>query len=374
MKIAIDTGSKQNRVFGIGLTTKYLLAALTKEAGRKKNVQVEIFDFSSNPDKLEKDLFDIIHYPYFHPFYITLPKKKVAKTVVTVHDVIPLIYPKQYPPGFKGKIRLHIQKRLLKETDAVITVSETSKKDIVRLLNVPADKVWAIHNAPVPVFKKETDRKKLNRVVAKYNLPNKFVLYLGDLYYSKNIPTLIMACREINIPLVIVGKQASDIEVNLSTDLKKIKGPRDWLRFLTNKPHPELSHYRLLKEMFENEEGVIRLGFVPDSDLVPILNLATVYCQPSYYEGFGLGVVHAFACGVPVVASKTQALVEVAKDAALFTDPFSPKDMAMKLRSLINNPSLRAEYIRKGNDRLKDFSWDKAAKRTLVVYEEIYKK
>ena len=375
MRIAIDTGPvKGERVFGIGLNTKYLLQALIKESKKQKKLRFDYFDFSANTKKLENGGFDILHYPYFHPFFLTLPSKKFAKTIVTIHDLIPLVYPKQYPSGLKGKLRFLIQKNRLKNVDAVLTISETSKKDIVRFLNVGAENVHAIHIAPSPVFKKENDRKKLNLIVAKHKLPNKFVLYLGDVYYNKNIPTLIMACRQVGIPLVIVGKQALDIENNLSISLKNIKGPRDWLRFLIDKPHPELSHYKLLNDMFKNENGIIRLGFVPDSELIPIMNLATVYCQPSYYEGFGLGVVHAFACGVPVVASKTQALVEVSGDASLFADPFNPKDMASKIKMLLGNPSLRAQYIRRGNERLKNYSWENTAKRTINVYEKVFDK
>jgi glycosyltransferase involved in cell wall biosynthesis len=375
MKVAIDTGSViGERAFGIGINTKHLIEGMAKEAKKRKNFQVESFSFFENRKKLEKGIYDIVHYPYFHPFFLTLPSKKYAKVVVTIHDLIPLVYPKQYPAGLKGKLRFMAQKNRLKSVDAFLTISETSKKDIVRFLNVSPEKVHAIHIAPSPVFKKENDRKMLNRVVAKYNLPNKFVLYLGDVYYSKNIPTLIMACRYAKIPLVIVGKQATEVESNLETDLKKIKGPRDWIRFLTNRPHPELSHYRLLKEMFESEGEVIRLGYVPDSDLIPIMNLATVYCQPSYYEGFGLGVVHAFACGVPVVISKTQALVEISGDAALIADPFNPKDMSSKISILLDNPSMRAQFIRKGNERLKKYSWEKTANLTLKVYEKVLDK
>jgi glycosyltransferase involved in cell wall biosynthesis len=375
MKIAIDTGSeKGEKVYAIGLVTKHLTDALLKEAKKQKNLQIEAFDFFAESERLKKGNFDILHYPYFHPFFVTIPRKSTAKTIVTIHDVIPLIYPKQYPPGLKGRFRLMVQKRLLKHVDAVITVSETSKKDIVRFLDISSEKVHTIYNAPLPVFRKEVDRKNLNRVVAKYNLPNKFVLYLGDVYYSKNIPTLIMACRKIGAPLVIVGKQAADVETKLATDLNMIKGPQDWIRFLVGKSHPELSHLKLLNDMFKNEEGIIRLGFVPDTDLVSIMNLATVYCQPSYYEGFGMGVIHAFACGVPVVISKTQALVEVSGDAALSADPFNPKDMAAKIQTLLDNPSLRAQLIRKGNERLLRYSWEKSSIKTIKVYEEVFKK
>lgn len=372
MKVAIDTKPKvQGKVSAINLTADHLLTSLLKETKKRRNLQIDAFDFGANSDRLTQEYFDIFHYPYFNPFFISLPRKKKAKLVVTIHDTIPLIYPKQYPPGIRGKVRFIIQKYLLREVDAVITVSETSKKDIVRFLKIPGEKIHVIHNAPFPIFKKETDRKKLNSAVSKYKLPNKFVLYLGDVYYSKNIPTLVMACRDAKVPLVIVGKQAADIESNMSTDLKKIKGPKDWVRFIKNKPHPELSHYKLLKEMFDKEGEVIRLGYVPDNDLIPIMNLATVYCQPSYYEGFGLGVVHAFSCGVPVVISKTQALVEVACNAALIADPFNPKDMALKISMLVNDPSLRAQYIRKGYERLKNFSWEKTAQNTIGVYEKI---
>lgn len=373
MKVAIDKGpAKGERVFGIGVNTKYLVEALQKQAKKKKELQIECFDFSSNLGKLENGKFDIVHYPYFHPFFLTLPSRKYAKTVVTIHDLIPLVYPKQYPSGFKGALRFMIQKGRLRNVDAILTISETSKKDIVRFLNIPVKNVYAIHIAPSPVFKKENDRKKLNGVVARYNLPTKFVLYLGDVYYNKNIPTLIMACKKANVPLVIVGKQAAEIENNLSISLKNIKGPKDWFRYLTNNPHPELSHYGLLKNMFDNEGKVMRLGFVPDEDLVRIMNLATVYCQPSYYEGFGFGVVHAFSCGVPVVAAKTQALVEVAGDAALIANPHDPGDMAKKISELLENPSLRAQYIRRGNERLKRFLWEKTAKKVIKLYENVY--
>ncbi|MFC1600630.1 glycosyltransferase family 4 protein [Patescibacteria group bacterium] len=375
MKVAIDTGpEKGNGVSGIGVNTKYLVNSLQKQVKKGKNFQIECFDFSNNAKRLEEDKFDIVHYPYFHPYFLTLSTVKYAKTIVTIHDLIPLVYPKQYPSGFKGKLRFIIQKRRLKNVDAVLTISETSKKDVVRFLNFPAEKVHAIHIAPSPIFKKENERKKLNGIVSKYNLPTKFVLYLGDVYYNKNIPTLVLACKKAKIPLIIVGKQATEIENNLLISLKNIKGPKDWLRYLNNSPHPETSHYKLLKEMFDKEGEVIRLGFVPDEDLVPIMNLATVYCQPSYYEGFGLGVVHAFSCGVPVVAARTQALVEVAGEAALFADPFDPDVMASKISELLENPSLRAQYIRKANERLKKYSWKKTAKKVIGMYRQVLEK
>ncbi len=372
MNVAFDLGwNSKTQISGIGVNTKYLAIFLEKESKRKKDINIDFFDFSTNQEKFKKTKYDVVHYPYFHPYFLTLPSKFFARTVITIYDLIPLIYPKQYSRGLRGSLKFMIQKLRLKNVDAIITISETSKKDIVRFLNVPSEKVHAIHIAPLPFFNKENDRRRLNRIVRKYKLPNKFVLYLGDVYYNKNIPTLVLACKKVGVPLVIVGKQALDIEDNLSINLENMKGPRDWLRFLLNKPHPELSHYRLLKEMFEKEGKVMRLGYVEDSDLVSIMNLATIYCQPSFYEGFGLGVVHAFACGVPVVCSRTQALVEVAGNSALYADPFNPEDMALKIQELMNNTSLRAFYIRKGYERLKIFCWEKTANKVIDVYKNI---
>ena len=298
---------------------------------------------------VEKD-FDIIHYPYFNPFFLTLSISRETKTVVTIHDLIPLIYPKHYPPGIKGNIKFLIQKFLISKMDAIITVSETSKKDIVRFLGVPAEKIFVTYEAAGEIFKPITNHQSLVTVQKRYRLPDRFVLYVGDINYNKNIPALVEACKIINTPLVIVGKQAMDLEnMNLN--------------------HPELSHLTNHRSLITNHS--LRLGYVPDEDLVKIFNLATVYCQPSFYEGFGLPMVQAFACGVPVVASKTQALVEIGDDAAIFVDPQSPKDIAAGIKRVIENTNLRRELIEKGLRRITEFSWDKTAKETVSVYRKI---
>ena len=129
------------------------------------------------------------------------------------------------------------------------------------------------------------------------------------------------------MPLVIVGKQAKEIE-EMGLDLPSVEGPRDWVRFVFDIPHPELSHYKNILNKVGNG-GVIRTGFVSDKDLVRIYNQATIYCQPSFYEGFGFPVLEAMACGVPVIASKTQALKEVAEDAAFFFSPKSSTELSL---------------------------------------------
>lgn len=371
MKIAIDKGPliSGHRVRGIGVHTRELLHALGVKTKKLKDIKIEAVDFG----KADLAKYDLVHFPYFHPFFLTIPSKAPAKLIVTIHDLIPLIYPDHYPPGIKGKLRLIAQRRRIQKAEGIITISETSKKDIVRFLGVPPQKVYVTYLAPREVFTKVTDKKKLLKVRKKYGLPTKFVLYVGDVNYNKNVLGLVKACKIAKLPLVICGKQAKDIE-DSTYDISSLEGPRDWIRYLFGQPHPEQAHYQRLLNEFKKGSKILRLGYIPDDDLVAIYNLATVYCQPSFYEGFGLPVLEAFACETPVVAARTQALVEIAEQAALFADPNDPKNIASKIIEVISDAELRTELIKEGIKKVKSYSWSNTAKKTLEVYREVFSK
>lgn len=366
MRVAIDTSplKRGDKVRGVGEYTRQLFAALGKKAKTSKNLHISEVDLSKD----DLSGHDLLHLPYFSPFQTTLPKNSNTKVIVTIHDLTPLIYPKHYPPGFRGWLNLQAQKRRLKEVDAIITDSETSKKDIVRFFGIKTEKIFPTHLAAADHFRVVNSKDKLEKVARKYRLPKKFVLYVGDINYNKNIPGLIKACSLAKLPLVIVGKQAKEIE-ELGVDLHSISGPRDWIRFLFNQPHPELAHYKKILSAYKSNNQVMRLGFVPIEELVAIYNLATVYCQPSFYEGFGLPVLEAMACGTPVVAARTQALVEIAGNSALFADPKDPKDLADKIKSVFNDKKLQEELLKKGLKLSKKYSWKKTASETIRVYK-----
>lgn len=338
MRVAIDVGplSSGHAVRGVGFYTKRLIEALGD--------RVEAVD--STATDLTK--YDLIHYPAFDLFRHTLPIVKQTKTIVTIHDTIPLIYPTHYPPGVRGKINFYLQKYSLRSVSAIITDTETSKKDICRFLGVIPDKVHVVYLAPGEMFRKMDNGKRKMEIKKRFGLPDRFAVYLGDVNYNKNIPVLIDACKIAKIPLVICGKQAKEV------------GDRD--RKLN---HPELTHLRSL-----DWNNVVTLGFVSDEELVAIFNLASVYVQPSLYEGFGLPVLQAFACGTPVVAAKTQALVEIGNPGCLFVDPNDPEDVAEKIEKIIEDDKLRKQLIETGKVIAKNFSWEKTAKETMKVYRK----
>lgn len=365
-KIALDTGplTGGHSFRGIGTQTRGLITGL--KSIKSPGVDIDFVDFSNT--NLGK--YDLVHYQHFNPYLKSIPDRFPTKAIVTIDDMTPLVFPKQYPPGIRGKWRFIKQKKTLKSAAGVITISETSKKDIIRFLKYPAEKIFVTHLAPGKIYK-PLPKTDLQKVAKKYNLPKKFVLFVGDVNYNKNLHTLIHACKIAKIPLVIAGKKAQEIAQGGLVGLNQIKGPMDVLRFLFNKPHPEEAHYVNMAQHFQSSRNVFVLGFVPDEDIVAVYNLASVYCQPSYYEGFGLPILEAMACGTPVVASRTNALVEIAKNAAAFVDPKDAKQLAAKISEIINNSKISNEMAKKGINVSKKYSWTKTAQKTLAIYKKL---
>lgn len=373
MRVAIDAGPLESghKVRGVGFYTRSLIEALESLSRKVGGLKIDAFNFEKDEMKVKAGFYDIVHIPYFNPFINPLPKEKPAKIVVTVHDLIPLLYPAHYIPGFRNTFHFQKHKRQMREmVDAVICDTETSKKDIVRLLGISEKKITPVYLSSRPIFKSIKDRKELIQTQKKYNLPHTFVLYVGDINYNKNIANLVRACDLCNIPLVMVGKEAHDLG-----QVKKeavMQGPQDMLRSIRGKVHPEILHLEELKQLFATQKQIYRLGFIPDSDLVEIYNLATLYCQPSLYEGFGLPALEAAASGCPLVCAKTQSLVEIWGDAALYFDPYDYKNIAKQVDRVIRDAYLKVALIRASEKRVKEFSWEKTAKETYDVYKKVF--
>ena len=344
-----------HKIRGIGFYTKRLLEGF-RELNPKDLVVKELKD----KDEIKKADFDILHIPYFQPFFHTLPLLKKFPLALTIHDLIPIKHPKHYPVGLRGDFFWRFQKWLLKRVDLVITDSFSSKYDISGLAGYPQDRIFVIPLAAGREFEKLKVKSEKLKVKEKYGLPDKFVLCVGDVNWNKNVPGLVKACEKINVPLVVVGKQA----VTENFDRK----------------HPENKDLVWLQDYFENckKKGadfnfLNLLGFIPTEDLVAIYNLASVYCQSSFDEGFGLPVLEAMACGCPVVCSDAGSLPEVTDKAALVVKP-EINSLSCGINRVLEDGELRAELVKSGVARPQNFSWKKTAEKTRSIYKLLLKK
>lgn len=352
MKIAIDvspleTGNfLQHRVRGTGTYIRSLKQSLLQFFPENS------YTFFSKKNKIPKDC-DIIHIPYFEPFFLTLPLFNKYTTVVTVHDLTPLVFPKYFPSGMKGRIKWMIQRNRLRKADTIITDSSASKRDIIRIVGVSSEKVQVVYLAAGESFQ-QLGKEKQRAVSKKYKLPEKFILYVGDVTWNKNLPRLLDAVSMLDVHLVMVGKA-------LTENISDLDNP--WNRDL-----------RIVREKIAKNPRIIPLGFVSDEDLVALYNTATVFAMPSLYEGFGLPILEAMSSGCPVVATKQGSIEEVAGDAALYVDAYSVESIAEGIKKIFLNEKIRSELVDKGLQQTKKFTWEKTAKETLQVYKNTIKK
>jgi alpha-1,3-rhamnosyl/mannosyltransferase len=231
---------------------------------------------------------------------------------------------------------------------AILTDSTVSKNDIIEFLKINGAKVFVV---PLGVDEEfhPLPKSEVESVKRRYDLPRQYVLYVGDVNVNKNIPALLGALKEIPLPLVMVSSSIS------------------------NRLLPEVLLIKKIIEEEHLEKKVIMLDKIPsdpNKDLVALYCGATVYVQPSFYEGFGLPVLEAMACGTPVVSSNAASLPEVAGNAAVFVDP-TPQSIQKGIRKILESNKLRLDLQKKGYKRAKEMTWKKTARRTMSLYEDI---
>lgn len=352
MKIAIDItpiqGSDQgHKVRGVGFYLEHLKKSLVKYFPENEYI------FFTQSGEVNDDV-DVVHYPYFDPFFFTLPLSKKHKTVVTVHDLTPLVFPQHFPAGLKGSLRWQIQKYKLKKVDGIITDSKASREDIIKIVGVSGSKVDVAYLAAGEEYRRISKKEIVDKKIKeKYNLPDKFVLYVGDVTWNKNLPRFLHAIKKLHLPLVMVGKVLVDKNFDTS--------------------HPWNKDLVEVQKLVEGDTSIARLGFVPTEDLVYLYNMATVFVFPSVYEGFGLPVLEAMQCGSPVVTTKGGSLSEVAGDAAILVDGYDIQNMANGIQEVCSNEKLQKELREKGFEQAKKFSWKKTAEETINAYKKVLK-
>ena len=281
----------------------------------------------------------------FHGTSFVLPFIKSCKYVITIYDLAFMASPDSFTLANRLYFKLFLAPSI-KLADKIIAISQATKKDIIKYFHVPADKVEVIHCALSPKIHKETNNEKLQEVKKKYSLPDKFIMFTGLISPRKNLDRSIKAFAKVRhqIPhkFVIVGKKG-------------------WLYEPVFK----------LVEKLGIQKDVIFTGYIPDDDLCALYTLADIFMFPSLYEGFGLPILEAMACGCPVITSNISSMPEVAGDAALLVNPYSVNDIAKAIERIYCDKNLRKQFVNKGYAQIKKFTWKNTAKRTLKVYESL---
>lgn len=342
MKVGLDVSKMHSlsKTRGIGYYAQNLYDALKKFT----NIEVDLIEEPVNYND-----FDLIHFPFFDLFKTTLPSKVSKPFVVTIHDLIPIQFSSHYPPGLKGRINFWRQKKSLNNANSVITVSGTVKEDVKEILKIAPSKIHTVYSAASPNYRKITDKNLLEAARQKYQLPNEFILYIGNVNWNKNILNTAESAVISGKPLVIIGSSFLNKE---------------------NLDHPEKKDHKLFLEKYQNSPLIKLLGFVPDEDLVSLLNLATCLIFVSRYEGFGLPVLEAQSCGLPVITSNKSATAEIAGNSAILVNPDKPDEIAKSINLLFESKEMRQKYADLGVKNSKQFSWEKTAKDTVQVYNE----
>ncbi len=308
------------------------------------------------PSRLLDLLWDRFKKPAFDRFFRTtldlthsatpLVIPTLGKTVVTVHDLFYMDFPDLTDKDTRRRFKDRTGDAL-RRADAVIAVSEYTRRDILDKFPIDPHKVKVIHHGTNKRFQVTLSTAFKSMLKTKYALPAEFLLFVGAVEPRKNLITLVDALKDVHarytrIPLIIAGHKGSEYQ-----KLQK--------------------HIALI-----GLESHIRiLDYLPDEDVQGLYSLATLFVFPSLCEGFGFPLLEAMASGLPIATAQTAALPEIAGDAALFFPPHSVPDIAESIIRGLQDSHLRDELIQRGRQRIKDFSWEKAAQETMALYESV---
>jgi glycosyltransferase involved in cell wall biosynthesis len=293
------------------------------------------------PLQVKRHHIDVLHSPGY-----TAPAAVPCRSVVTIYDLNFVHHPEDFSrlSALVLKVLVPIVAR---KSHKVITLSRHSMRDIVRELRVPEEKMCVIYPA-ASGYVSADNGSTIDDIRARHGIQSKFILTVAASHPHKNLLRLVEAYRilrkehSIEHQLVLVGLKGRD-------------------------------HARLTNLIAGLSQGnVVLTGWIASEQLGSLYQMADVFVLPSLFEGFGIPVLEAMACGTPVVSSNATSLPEVVGDAGVLVDPYDVEGMAEAMYEVLSNDGLRDTLVTKGLDRVKMFSWERAARETLAVYEEVY--
>jgi len=296
----------------------------------------------SIPLKLRRLGADLLHSPhYVRPLFCSIP------SVVTVHDCIHLLFPEYLPSPMAWRYAHFMIGRAVRKSALVFTVSEASRRDILRFYPwADPDKVQVVPNAIDVDLLEDPGAEESERVRERYQIRGRFVLFVGNVKPHKNLERLIASFARL--------RQEAGHE-----DLKLLIIGEDVSRYGSLRRTVEAAGVR---------QDVRFFGYVPDRTLAALYRMASVFAFPSLYEGFGLPPLEAMACGTPVVTSRISSIPEVVGEAAVLVDPHSVDDIASGLYAVLSNDQRAAELVARGRERVQLFSWDRSARAIHAGY------
>ncbi|MGA1046875.1 MAG: glycosyltransferase family 4 protein [Minisyncoccia bacterium] len=273
-----------------------------------------------------------------------------TELILTVHDLAIRVLPEV----FSQKMRLWHKyigiDKLLDRTNTIIAISESTKRDLIDIYGVKSEKIKVIYSGIDPLFRQEFSQPSIQQVKQKYNLPEKYILYLGTIEPRKNIQLLIQAFEQVAI---------RDKEVKLV-----IAGVNGWL-------------YKQIHQAIDNSpfrDRILRIGFVAVEDKPIVYKLARVFVYPSLYEGFGFPPLEAMASGTPTIVANNSVFPEIVLNSAYKTSPYDKLELSEIIYSMLTDNSLYKHYAKQGLERSLDFNWDKTAQEMRDVFINRYEK
>ena len=283
-----------------------------------------------------------------HSTAYTMPLVSNLKVIVTIHDLSCFVYPQYHTEANYQFVTKNVH-QAARRASFIITDSENTKREIIRFLHVPEERIEMIYLAAGEAFNEKCSPESITQIKNKYRIGKPYLFAVGSIEPRKNLASTLIAFKAL-------------IEIKKIDYQFVIAGGKGW---------KNEAFYRLLKKL-NVDEHLVFTGYVPEEDLPALYQGAEMFVYPSFYEGFGLPVLEAMSSGTPVITSNTSSLPELAGDAALLINPAEIFEIYEAMEALATKPQLREELKVKGKEQSKRFSWEQTACRTLEIYQKVY--